>query len=72
MSSPKNPDPLYPPREASPYLKQSTSTLAKNRLLGVGPEFLKLGSRVFYRLSALDAYLASCRRRSTSDSVSPK
>ena len=45
----------------------SESSLAERRIQGLPPGFLKLGSRVFYRQSALDAYLASCRRRSASD-----
>lgn len=54
-------------KEASAYLGLATSTLAKRRLRGDEPEFVKLGGRVFYEASALDAWIESCRRRSTSD-----
>jgi len=58
---------LRPP-EAARYLGLSVSTLAKQRLRGDGPRFVKLGSRaVGYSLNELDAYLVSCTRSSTSD-----
>lgn len=45
----------------------STSTLAKMRLSGRGPVFVKLGRRVFYRQDDLDAWVAGNRYRSTSE-----
>ncbi len=61
-------DPLYRPREAAGYVLLAESTLAKRRLRGDPPEFLKVGPRlVAYRKSALDRFLADCRRTSTSD-----
>lgn len=54
---------------AAAYLCIAKSTLAKLRLSGDGPIFIKIGRRVLYRLSDLDAYLDTCRRTSTSDSV---
>jgi predicted DNA-binding transcriptional regulator AlpA len=52
---------------AAGYIGLSSSTLAKMRLSGTGPAFHKLGRRVVYRPEDLDAWLASCRRTSTSD-----
>jgi hypothetical protein len=58
-------------REAADYLRLHPVTLAKMRVTGVhGPSFLKLGSKVVYDQSDLDAWLDSRRRRSTSDGAS--
>ena len=53
--------------EASRHVGLSVSTLNKLRVLGGGPIYLKLGRRVAYDVADLDAWLASKRRRSTSD-----
>ena len=59
---------LRPP-EAAYYVGLTVSTLAKRRLRGEGPLFVKLGTKaVGYRLRDLDAWLAGNVRRSTSDS----
>lgn len=55
-------DPTQPPvrmrvPEAAKYLTLSTSTLDKMRVEGRGPRYLKIGGRVFYRLTDLDAYI---------------
>lgn len=52
---------------ASEHVGLSVSTLNKLRVFGGGPIFLKLGRRVAYDLADLDAWLATKRRRSTSD-----
>lgn len=52
---------------ASRHIGLSVSTLNKLRVFGGGPVFLKLGRRVVYHLADLDAWLATKRRRSTSD-----
>jgi len=58
---------LRPP-EAARYLGLSESTLAKQRLRGDGPRYVKLGSRaVGYSINELDAYLEACTRCSTSE-----
>lgn len=54
------------PREAARIVGLSTSTLAKRRLRGEPPEYVKLGRAVGYRLAALDAWLQASRRSSTS------
>ena len=52
---------------AATYTGISASTLNKLRVFGGGPAYLKLGRRVVYALPDLDAWLATKRRRSTSD-----
>jgi hypothetical protein len=52
---------------AARYLALSSSTLAKMRLQGDGPIFLKLNRAVAYDIRDLDAWLAIRRRTSTSD-----
>lgn len=54
-------------KEAAAYCGSSASTFEKLRLTGDGPVFVKLGSRVVYRLSDLDTWIQSNLRRSTSD-----
>ena len=54
--------------EAAVYLGLSASTLAKMRLRGDGPPYLKAGKRiVLYDTQDLEAWLATRRRMSTSD-----
>ena len=55
-------------RSAACYLGVSESWLAKRRLRGVAPEYLKLGKTVVYDQDELDRFLAACRRKSTSES----
>lgn len=43
--------------EAADYLGVGVSTLDKMRMEGRGPRYLKIGGRVFYRQSDLDAYI---------------
>jgi len=53
--------------EAAKYTGLTESTLAKRRLYGLPPSFLKLGGRAIgYAIEDLDAWLESCRRKSTS------
>lgn len=52
---------------AATYTGISASTLNKLRVFGGGPVFLKLGRRVAYDVADLDSWLATKRRRSTSD-----
>ena len=52
---------------AARYLGLSASTLAKMRLTGSSPKFLKLGRRVVYRRIDLDTWLESRVARDTSD-----
>lgn len=53
------------PNEAAEYIGSTASTLAKYRMYGAGPAFVKIGRRVVYRVEDLDAWLASNVRKST-------
>ena len=57
--------------EAAACVRLSGRTLERYRVTGGGPVYLKLGSRVFYKKSALDDWLELRRRRSTSDPGPP-
>lgn len=58
---------LLPPDRAAKYLLLSTSTLARMRIAGNGPAFVRLSKqRVGYRISDLDKYLDGRTRTSTS------
>lgn len=52
---------LLTAKQASEYVGLSASTLAKMRMIGSGPSYHKLGRRVVYNISDIDAWLA--RRR---------
>ena len=52
---------------AARMLGMSGRTLEKWRILGIGPPYLKLGRRVLYSSTDLDAWLKSRRRQSTSE-----
>ena len=58
---------LLPPSDAANLLRVSTSWLAKSRMTGSGPPFVKLGRSVRYRESALIQWLKSRTRLSTSE-----
>jgi len=62
-----NDDPLLTPHDASAFLGLSRSWLAKLRLTGSGPHYVKLGRQVRYRLCDLEAWLRGEVRSSTSD-----
>ena len=55
-----------PTPEAAAYLSLGKSTLDKMRLTGGGPSYFKVGARIVYDVSDLDAWLARHRRTSTS------
>lgn len=55
--------------EAALYLRLSRSCLAKWRCAGGGPGYILVGRKVVYAVSDLEAWLASRRRRSTSETV---
>lgn len=57
--------------EAAKKLGLSNSTLAKMRVYGRGPQYLKLGRRVVYSLADLEAWLNENRHRSTSEYDTP-
>jgi predicted DNA-binding transcriptional regulator AlpA len=55
------------PEEAAKLTGLSISRLAKLRLYGEGPSYLKIGRSILYEPKALEAWLSERSRRSTSD-----
>lgn len=65
--------PTIPPRflvtkEAARFLAPSARTLEKHRTYGTGPAYRKIGGRVVYALSDLQAWADKGLRYSTSES----
>lgn len=59
-------DPVLPPWMAAPRIGLAPSTLAKWRMRGEGPAFIRLSAtRVGYKLSAINTWLTDQQRRST-------
>jgi predicted DNA-binding transcriptional regulator AlpA len=65
-STSRNADRLLTTAEVADRLRVSTSFLAKARVTGLGPRFIKIGRSCRYRLSDLDEYERSRARTSTS------
>ncbi len=59
--------PFLDTREAAHYLRLRPATLERWRSVGGGPTFRKLGGRVVYAKTELDAFAEAGRKRSTSD-----
>jgi predicted DNA-binding transcriptional regulator AlpA len=60
-------DPLLHPRDAAKILNVSMSWLAKARLSGEGPRFVKIGRAVRYLESSLRDYIKGRTQGSTSE-----
>jgi hypothetical protein len=58
---------LFKASEAARYLGFTEGWLAKMRVFGNGPHFVKLGRQVRYRRADLDEWAATNRHRSTSE-----
>jgi hypothetical protein len=58
---------LVKPAEVAAKLNVGENTLAKWRLSGRGPAFVKVGARVMYDAATVEAWIASRVRNSTSD-----
>jgi hypothetical protein len=59
--------PLLTPDEAAAWLRVKKGHLARLRVVGGGPPFVKLSRRcIAYRLEDLEAFIAARIRRSTS------
>ena len=57
---------------AAQRLGLARATLAKLRVKGGGPPFVKLGAKVLYEMGDLEAWIAAQgKRSSTSDSPTP-
>jgi hypothetical protein len=55
-------DELLPDAEAAAILKVKEKTMPQWRCRGVGPIYIKIGRKVFYRRSALYAWIAAQER----------
>ncbi len=55
--------------EAARLLDLSPRTLEKHRCDGTGPIFHKLGGRVVYAVSELQAWVEACARQSTAGAI---
>lgn len=60
-------DKLLRNKPAAAYIGWAPSTLAKSRISGNGPPFLKVGKNILYRISDLDEWLESKKCFSTSN-----
>ena len=60
---------LMDSRDAAAYLCVARQTLARWRVEGGGPVFLKLGALVRYDVDDLDGWLDAQRRQTTSDAA---
>jgi predicted DNA-binding transcriptional regulator AlpA len=67
LSRPGTMDPLHHPKTAAGMLNVSISWLAKARLSGNGPRYVKIGRAVRYPESSLRDYIKSRIRGSTSE-----
>ena len=64
-------DDLLTPPETSRVLRIAVQTLAKWRVYGFGPKFVRLtGNRVFYRRSDIDGFIAANEFHSTAEADS--
>lgn len=61
------PPPFVCTAAAARFLSLSRSTLNKYRSSGTGPKYSKIGGRVLYAISDLQAWVESAARGSTSD-----
>jgi predicted DNA-binding transcriptional regulator AlpA len=60
-------DPLLHPAEVAKLLKVSLSWLAKARMRGDGPPFIKIGRSIRYSELALNSWMKARQRVSTSE-----
>jgi len=58
---------LFRPKEAARFLQVAESTLAKRRMRGEAPPFVKLGHSVRYRFEDLQRCVEAATLRSTSE-----
>jgi predicted DNA-binding transcriptional regulator AlpA len=54
-------------RDAADYIGLSISTLAKWRITGFGPRYIKAGARVLYDRADLDEWMNKRRRSNTAE-----
>jgi hypothetical protein len=66
VSSPANPR-LVPVSVAARRCSISVNTLAKWRMTGAGPKYVKMGWRVYYDPADIEAFIESSKRISTAE-----
>ena len=71
MSRDYSPQEFFKPKEAAEYLRTSSSTLAKRRLYGGGPQYTRIGRAVRYRKCDLDEFMAANLQRSSFEGAEP-
>lgn len=62
----------YTPKQAAERLHLSTHTLAKWRVRGTGPKFVKAGRMVIYLEDDLDSFLSERRHNATAEYICTK
>jgi Helix-turn-helix domain len=63
----ERPEPLLTQKDAGNFLRLSESWLAKARMRGDGPPYVKVGRAIRYRQDVLVQWLGSQQRLSTSE-----
>jgi hypothetical protein len=58
-------DPLWTPREAAEFLRMSSSWLAKSRMDGTGPPFIRVGRSIRYSKATVVQWMRIQQRCST-------
>ncbi|GAB2516867.1 hypothetical protein CATRI_00075 [Corynebacterium atrinae] len=66
---PKQDFTLIPAKMTAQHLGVSTQALAKMRMNGTGPAFIKIGARVLYHPDDITAYVDANRRTHTTPEV---
>jgi hypothetical protein len=59
--------PLYTPKLAAKFLGKSESWLAKARMIGAGPRYVKVGANVRYDVNDLVDWIEANKSNSTSE-----
>jgi excisionase family DNA binding protein len=54
-------------KEAAAYVPVAKGTLDKLRILGGGPRFIKIGKKVLYDMTDLDAWIEEHKQANTAD-----
>lgn len=68
LTQPTAPPQWMTPEQMADYSKIPIPSLAKYRLTGMGPKYVKLGRRIRYRSDWCDIWMEAGTRKSTSDS----
>ena len=66
---PTDPETLIPARDVPRFTGMAAQTHARWRVEGGGPEYVKLGRRVFYMAGALRSWIKNQSRHNTIDAT---